>query len=226
MWRNFSLCFAYKIVNSPEKFEMGPMQTNDQVDESKWLELSRAGNEDAFAHLVDRYQTPVFNLCYRMLGDRVEAEDAAQEVFVKAFGSMKRYDPGRKFINWILTIASNHCIDQIRKRRFQLISLDERLPGPKGSIIESGLEGSIIAQEDREEIQGMIDQLGSQDRAAIILRYWYDLSYEEISSTLSLSIGAVKSRLHRARREIAGLWLEQKGSVVIGKRRQDEASTV
>jgi RNA polymerase sigma-70 factor (ECF subfamily) len=161
-----------------------------------------------------------------MLGDGAEAEDAAQEVFIKTFGSMRRYDPGRKFINWILTIASNHCIDRIRKKRFQLISLDEWTPGPKASITESGLEGSIIVQEGREDIQEMIGQLGSQDRAAIILRYWYDLSYEEIASTLSLSIGAVKSRLHRARREIAGMWLEQKGSVVLGKRRQDEASTV
>lgn len=202
------------------------MRTNAQVDESRWLELSRGGDEDAFAHLVDSYQSPVYNLCFRMLGNAAEAEDAAQEAFIKTFRSMKRYDPERKFINWILTIASNHCIDRIRKRRFQLISLDEWFPGPKASNMESSPEGLIVAKEGREDIQEMIDQLGSLDRAAIILRYWYDLSYKEIASTLSLSIGAVKSRLHRARREIAEIWLENQDTMVLGKRRQDEASTV
>lgn len=202
------------------------MRTKAQVDESKLFELSRDGDEEAFAQLVDRYQTPVYNLCYRMLGDTAEAEDAAQEVFIKAYGNMKRYDPARKFINWILTIASNHCIDRLRKRKFQLISLEEWMSGPKPGSSEVGLESLVIAKEGREDIQEMIGQLGAQDRAAIILRYWYDMSYEEIASTLTLSIGAVKSRLHRARRDIAKIWQEQGSTMMLGKRRQDEASTV
>jgi RNA polymerase sigma-70 factor (ECF subfamily) len=202
------------------------MQTDVYTDESLWLEQSRQGDEDAFTHLVERYQTPVYNLCFRMLGNHAEAEDAAQETFIKAYKNMKRYDPNRKFINWILTIASNNCIDRIRKRRFQIVPLEEWTPGDMPGSAENGIEGSIIAKEGREDIQGMIDHLGPKDRAAIILRYWYDLSYEEIASTLSLSLGAVKSRLHRARREIAEMWLEEKGSVVLGKRRQDEASAI
>lgn len=202
------------------------MRYEAHVDESSWLELSRQGDEDAFANLVDRYQAPVFNLCYRMLGDAAEAEDAAQEVFIKAFGNMKRYDPKRKFINWILTIASNHSIDRIRKRRFQVVSLEDWAQSDANGDAGGGIESSIIDQEGRAEIQRMIEQLGAKDRAAIILRYWYDLSYEEIAKALSLSQGAVKSRLHRARREIAEKWVEQKGTVVLGKRRQDEASTV
>ena len=202
------------------------MRTKAQVDENTFLELSRDGDEEAFAQLVDRYQTPVYNLCYRMLGDAAEAEDAAQEVFIKAFGNMKRYDPSRKFINWILTIASNHCIDRLRKRKFQLISLEEWMPGSIAGSSEVGLESLVIAKEGREDIQEMIGQLGAQDRVAIILRYWYDMSYEEIASTLTLSIGAVKSRLHRARRDIAKIWQDQDSAVMLGKRRQDEASTV
>jgi RNA polymerase sigma-70 factor (ECF subfamily) len=202
------------------------MRTEAHVDESQWLEQSRDGDEGAFAHLVERYQAPVYNLCFRMLGNHSEAEDAAQETFIKAYTNMKRYDPDRKFINWILTIASNHSIDRIRKRRFQVVPLEEWTPGDKLNSNENAIEGSIVAKEGREDIQGMIDQLGPKDRAAIILRYWYDLSYEEIANTLSLSLGAVKSRLHRARREIAEMWLEQKDSVVLGKRRQDEASAI
>ncbi len=202
------------------------MRNNVQTDESIWLELSRDGDEDAFAQLVNSYQMPVFNLCYRMLGDATEAEDAAQEAFLKAFRNMKRYDPDRKFVNWLLTIASNHCIDRLRKRRVRFISLDEWIQGPKAKSSEAGPESAIVLQEGREEIQEMIEQLGTQDRAAIILRYWYDMSYEEIASSLSLSIGAVKSRLHRARREIAEMWLENQRLMTVGKRRQDEPSTV
>ena len=202
------------------------MRNNVQTDESIWLELSRDGDEDAFAQLVNSYQMPVFNLCYRMLGDATEAEDAAQEAFLKAFRNMKRYDPDRKFVNWLLTIASNHCIDRLRKRRVRFISLDEWIQGPKAKSSEAGPESAIVLQEGREEIQEMIEQLGTQDRAAIILRYWYDMSYEEIASSLSLSIGAVKSRLHRARREIAEMWLENQLLMTVGKRRQDEPSTV
>lgn len=197
-----------------------------QIEEREWLELSRQGDEDAFAYLVDQYQTPVFNLCYRMLGNREEAEDAAQEVFIKAFKNIKKYDPSRVFINWILTIASNHCIDRIRKRRFQLISLEEWEPGQREKITENGVESTVILQEGREEIQAYLNHLGNQDRAAIILRYWYDLSYEEIANTLSLTVGAVKSRLHRSRKTLAETWQEQHIRLVQGKRRQDEPSTV
>ena len=70
------------------------------------VQATLSGETEAFGSLVERYQAPVYNLCYRMLSDPAEAEDAAQEVFIKAFGNMKRYDPDRKFINWILTIAS------------------------------------------------------------------------------------------------------------------------
>jgi RNA polymerase sigma-70 factor (ECF subfamily) len=202
------------------------MREIDQIDERERLELSRQGDEDAFAYLVEQYQTPVFNLCFRMLGDRQEAEDAAQEVFLKAFKNIRKYDPDRVFINWILTIASNHCIDRIRKRRFHFISLEDWEQGQREKGIGVGVESTIILQEGKEEIQAYIDHLGTQDRAAVILRYWYDLTYEEIASSLSLSVGAVKSRLHRARRALAEMWQDQHGKLVTGKRTQDEPSTV
>lgn len=202
------------------------MRDNAQIEEREWLELSRQGDEDAFAYLVEHYQTPVFNICFRMLGEREEAEDASQEVFIKAFGNIRKYDPDRVFINWILTIASNHCIDRIRKRRFQLVSLEDWEPGGREKSTEDGVESTVILQEGREEIQAYLNHLGIQDRAAIILRYWYDMSYEEIASNLSLSVGAVKSRLHRARKTLAEEWQEQHNMFVPGKRRQDEPSTV
>ena len=92
-------------------------------DEKRWLQEARAGDEEAFSRIVEAYQRPVFNLCYRMLGERTLAEDAAQETFLRAFLGLKRYDPKRPFITWLLSIASHHCIDRLRRRRLRLVPL-------------------------------------------------------------------------------------------------------
>ena len=84
------------------------MPIKADVREADWIKRARQGDDDAFAMVVEAYQGPVFNLCYRMLGDSFEAEDAAQEVFLKAYRNLGRFDPERKFVNWILSIASNH----------------------------------------------------------------------------------------------------------------------
>src|SRR3972149_10513944 len=92
--------------------------------EIAWLEQS--GNEDleGFSRLVEKYQGAVYNLCYRMLGDHYEAEDAAQETFLRAYRSISRYDRERSFSTWLLSIAAHYCIDQIRRRRMSLVPLD------------------------------------------------------------------------------------------------------
>jgi len=89
-------------------------------EEKVWIQRALAGDQDAFACLVEAYQTAVYNLAYRMLGNAVEAEDAAQEAFLKAYTRLKTYDSGRKFSSWLLAIASHHCIDRLRQRRFAL----------------------------------------------------------------------------------------------------------
>jgi len=92
--------------------------------EAEWLRLAQHRDEDAFVHLVEIYQTPVYNLCYRMLGSAVEAEDASQETFWRAYQAIDRYDPNRSFITWLLSIAAHHCIDLQRKRQLPTIDLD------------------------------------------------------------------------------------------------------
>ncbi|NIM95661.1 MAG: sigma-70 family RNA polymerase sigma factor [Anaerolineales bacterium] len=194
--------------------------------EQKWIAGAIAGEEQAFAQLVERYQVPVYNLCFRMLGNNSDAEDASQETFIRAYRSLGRFDPERKFINWVLTIASNYCVDQIRRRRLQIIPLDEIF---QGSIVvepQQGPEGSLMRQENREIIQGLLGVLKPRDRAVVVLRYWYEMSYEEIARTLSITVSAVKSRLHRARRSMAAQWtVHQKQLIAVGGRK-DEASAI
>jgi RNA polymerase sigma-70 factor (ECF subfamily) len=199
------------------------MPSKVATDERTWLKQAAEGDDDSFALIVHQYQGPVFNLCYRMLGDAVEAEDASQETFIRAYRNIKKYDPSRKFINWLLTIASNHCVDRLRKKRLTIISMDSLLPGEHLVDRTPGPEGRLDRSEAQHEIQMLIDQLSPKDRAAIILKYWYDQSYEEIAELLSLSVSAVKSRLHRARRELVELWDVDSA---VGMRRQDEASAL
>ena len=176
--------------------------------ETEILQKALQKDDGAFAELVEKYQSPVYNLCFRMLGSEVEAEDAAQETFWRAYQALNRYDPNRSFITWLLSIAAHLCIDQQRKRKVTIIEMDEyedfdiadRSPQP---------EARVIHRQEEEIIARSLNQLSDLDRAAVILRYWQGFSEEEIASSLSLAVSAVKSRLHRARLQLAGLLKEE-----------------
>jgi RNA polymerase sigma-70 factor (ECF subfamily) len=172
--------------------------------ESVWIEAARQGDRAAFGQLVQAYQGPVFNLTYRMLGDRAEAEEAAQEAFLRAFTKLHSFDPDQKFNNWLLSITSHYCIDRLRRRRFKWISLgSERLPRDAMASHEPDPEQCMVRAESRAAIQGLLDGLPTDYRAAVVLHYWYDLSYEEIAEATGSTVSAIKSRLFRARRKLA-----------------------
>lgn len=192
---------------------------SEQVND--WLARARKGDDEAFALLVETYQKPVYNLCYRMLGDSQEAEDASQESFWRAYRALHRYDPQRSFITWLLSIAAHFCIDQQRRRRLPVFSIDliteeivpDNSPNPETSADQS--------EQDRM-LHQLMAEMKPQDRAALVLRYWYDLSDQEISQVLSTSVSAVKSRLHRARLSLAENWRTTQSETFIEEREQHE----
>ena len=176
-------------------------------DEKTWVLQAQHGNDEAFTQLVETYQTPVYNLCYRMLGEAEIAEDAAQETFLRAYQNILRYDPKRPFPTWLLSIAAHYCIDRLRKRKFSMFSIDAdestfELPDTEAP----NPENEAIKKEERDQVHVILQSLDATDRAAIIMRYWYDFSEAEIAEALNLTVSAVKSRLHRARRALANLW--------------------
>jgi RNA polymerase sigma-70 factor (ECF subfamily) len=170
-----------------------------------WLERARNGDQAAFARLVEVYQGPVYNLCYRMLGNAVEAEDATQETFVRMYTKLHTYQPERKLSSWVLSIASHYCIDRLRRRRGIWLSLDEEPVAMTVPSRQRSPEDSALRNESRFEVQRLVDELAPAYRVPLVLRYWYDLSYTEIAEAMGLTVQAVKSRLHRAR-----LYLVQK----------------
>jgi RNA polymerase sigma-70 factor (ECF subfamily) len=169
------------------------------ADETLWVMRARHGDEGAFSQLVEAYQRPVFNLCYRMLGDAAEAEDAAQETFIRAYTRLASYDPNRKFSSWMLAIASHYCIDRLRQRRMGLIAWDDLPPGSWLSDTQAKPEEVILDRETRRQVRELLNELPPDYRAVVALRYWHELSYEEIAETLHTTVSAIKSRLFRAR---------------------------
>jgi RNA polymerase sigma factor (sigma-70 family) len=175
----------------------------DSLSDAELVELALAGDQDAFALLVERYKDAVQNLAYRMLSNVTEAEDVTQEVFVRAYTQLATYKPAHKFSTWLLSIASHLAIDQLRRRRFLALPLEDVPFLEWVTDLGAGPEQSALEGEQQDEIQTYLRRLPSKYRAVIVLRYWYDLSYEEIAQALRLTPALVKARLHRARELLA-----------------------
>lgn len=189
--------------------------TVSEESDALLVHLTLEGDQQAFEDLVHRYERDVFNLTYRMLNERGEAEDAAQEAFLRAYSNLERYDVNRSFKTWLLSIASNHCIDRIRKRRLTWLSLEEPLPPhPALTSDTPNPEQATLENERNVVVQALLDNLSPDYRLAVVLRYWYDLSYAEIAEMLDTTESAIKSRLFRARQALAGELESQPASVL------------
>jgi RNA polymerase sigma-70 factor (ECF subfamily) len=164
------------------------------------VQAALRGDQQAFGDLVSRYQSAVYNMAYRMLGDPTEAEDATQEVFVRAWNQLHTFQLDRRFSTWLLSIASHHCIDVLRRRR-PTAPLDD-----VALYVESddpAPEDIALQGEQRDIVQRLLNTLPEKYRSVTVLRYYNDLSYDEIARLTGLTESAVKTQLHRARRMLA-----------------------
>lgn len=190
-------------------------------EEQVWLDQARRGDKAAFGKIIEAYQRPVYNLAYRMLNNSGEAEEAAQEAFIRAYTRLDSYNPNHKFSTWLLSITSNYCIDLIRKRRAILLNIDEPLPPHPALMSErsSGPEPQMVQNQQEELVQTLLAELAPEYREAIVLRYWHELSYDEIAEMMDTTVSAIKSRLFRARKQLAevgvslGLQPEGEGAI-------------
>lgn len=175
-----------------------------EEQELVWVRQACRGNQVAFSRLVEAYQKPVYNLAYRMLGNAAEADDAAQETFIRMYTRLDTYDSQRKFSSWLLAIASHYCIDVLRRRHMNLASLDD-LPPMFEPAMPAGKQPERVVVDDQgaDTIQRLLDTLDPSYRIPIILRYWYDMSYQEIAETMGVTESTIKTRLHRARNMLA-----------------------
>lgn len=179
-----------------------------RAEELELIRLCRKGEQNACRSLVERYQDSLYNYCFRILKDPSEAEEIAQECFVRTLTRLDRYKESYPFASWLFRIAHNLCIDHIRKRKRIAYSLDAGIEGEEGSwhpepaSRNPSPQEDTIQQETNELLNQAIAELPEQYRSILLLRHQEDLSYQEISSILKLPLGTVKIRIHRARERL------------------------
>jgi len=183
------------------------------VNDCELVSTAISGTEGSFEELVRRYQRPISAYVYRMVGDYESALDLTQEIFIKVYGSLRRYRAEFKFSTWIYKIAHNCAVDHLRRSSTREQSL---ISGTESDNFELPLESSRLTPEQeserkerRIEIEGVIRALPSNYRELIILRQSQDLTYEEIVEVTGLPLGTVKNRLFRAREMMRELFVEK-----------------
>ncbi len=173
---------------------------------------AREGRDAAYRELIGRYERPVFSLIYRLVRDREQAEDLAQDTFIKVLNHIDRYSPEFRLSSWLFKIANNLTIDHLRRRRVDTISIEgapdavtaESAKATSIAVV-SASESPLEELESRElgtAIERAIGKLRPEYRACIMLRHVEDKSYEEIAEIVKLPLGTVKTYIHRARHEL------------------------
>ena len=167
------------------------------------------GDEDAFEILVNRHQTSVLNLTYRFIGDRTQAKDLAQEVFIRVWQSAKSYEPKAKFTTWIYRITANLCFNELKSaRRKKWLSFNWSDEDGDHTIEETladsapSAEDVLLEKERSRQISDVLQSLPENQRMAMILKRYDDLSYQEIAQIIGCSVSAVESLLVRAKRTL------------------------
>ncbi|MBN1220956.1 MAG: sigma-70 family RNA polymerase sigma factor [Anaerolineae bacterium] len=182
-------------------------------EQTTWLSQAKQGDRAAFGQIVKKYQRPVYNICFHMLKNPEEAEDAAQEVFLRAYAKLYTYDDNRRYSTWLFSIAAHYCLDCWKKRRFQLISWDN-LKDCVSDRKTSQPEKALLETEEIREVHHLLQALRPDYRLIVILKYWHRMSYPEIAQTLDTTVGTIKSKLYRARKMLAKLAIQQQTNTV------------
>ncbi|MGE5404502.1 MAG: sigma-70 family RNA polymerase sigma factor [Candidatus Saccharibacteria bacterium] len=176
--------------------------------DSDLIQLSIEGDTRAFEELVGKYQHKVYSLSFRYMGNEDDANDMAQEAFIKAYRSLKSFKGDSSFSTWLYRITANVCLDELRKRKrtLHMISLDEPVATLDGDDMERDIADSSPTadimyerKELEEQLQGVIMTLKPEHRSVVVLRDVMDLTYEDMADILQCSVGTIKSRLSRAR---------------------------
>jgi RNA polymerase sigma-70 factor (ECF subfamily) len=176
----------------------------DRDRENRIIERIVSGDRQAFAYLVDKYKGPVYNLVYRMTGHHQETEDLAQEIFIRAYGSLDKFDTNRNFFPWLYTLALNVLRNHLKKRSPILID-GERNNYQNRNVADSHNPETIVNQmEETRRLAQTIEKLPFPQREAVVLRYYQDLAFEDIAEILDISLSAAKMRVYRGLEKLAG----------------------
>lgn len=173
--------------------------TDPVAQERQWVSRCRQGDETALGFLIDRHRSRLIRTASNLLRDRHEAEDVAQESFLKAFREIGKLRDDRAFSGYLYRICVRLCMDRLRLKRAELVEFDSAQPHEGGKV------------ENRVVIEKLLAQLPAELRTTLVLREMEQLSYEEVAEAMRVPIGTVRSRLHTARERFRKLWIEAVG---------------
>lgn len=177
------------------------------LEDFKFIDMAVGGSEQAFAKLLQRYRRPVYHMILRMVRNVDDAEDLTIESFAKAFKNLSRFKKDFTFSTWLFRIATNNTIDYIRKKKLNTLSIENTYTNSNGETVSLDLEdmGTLnpheiaIRAQKEELIQVFVGMLPAKYQKLVRLRYFHELSYEEIAEEIEAPLGTVKAQLHRAR---------------------------
>lgn len=184
--------------------EVSPNLSDKAKHDYKLVKLAISGDEKAYAELLERYRDAIYYMLLKMVNNKSDAEDLTIEAFGKAFKNIAQYTPNYAFSTWLFKIATNNCIDFIRKKKANLVSLDqtsddqENITTPLQSDSPDPEEDMIKSQR-MALTRSVVEKLKPRYRTLVELRYFKEYSYEEIANELNLPLGTVKAQLFRAR---------------------------
>lgn len=184
------------------------------------VESARKGNQAAYAELMDRYRDSIYFMMVKMVKNQDDADDLTIEAFGKAFNRIDQYSPSFAFSTWLFKIASNNCIDFIRKKRIRVTSMDTGMTNDDGEVIffdarsnTMDPEQTIIHGQKVIHMRMLVSKLKPRYRELVEKRYFEELSYEEIAEELNLPLGTVKAQLFRARDFLANMMDKMKEDI-------------
>ncbi|MDW3647519.1 MAG: sigma-70 family RNA polymerase sigma factor [Bacteroidia bacterium] len=186
--------------------ELKPKVSKNTKEDRELVAAAQRGENKAFETLLKKYRKSVYYLLLKMVKNADDAEDLTQEAFAKAFNSIEKFDSKFAFSTWLFRIATNNCIDFIRKKRVQTISIDSSIEGDDGSSMRFDVKDenldpneAMLKQQRKRYLNMAIERLPEKYRTLVELRYFRELSYEEVATELSIPLGTVKAQLFRAR---------------------------
>ena len=192
-----------RVVAEGTQLQIAPQAL--PVPDDELVRRVQAGNNEAFEELVRRYERKVYNITYRLMGNEQDASEALQDAFLRAYRFINRFQFKSSFFTWLYRIATNVSLSKLRKRdKVDMVSIDEPLNEAGDLPFEIpdhrfGPEQLMKQRELRQALQDAVDKLPADYKSVVVLRDLEGLSNEEVSKVLSLSVAAVKSRLHRGR---------------------------
>jgi len=201
------------------------MEVNENLskkanEDVELVQAAKSGDQSAYTAIMVRYREPIYYLVLKMIRNESDAEDISIEAFEKAFKKLEQYNPEYAFSTWLFRIATNHCIDFIRKKKLKTTSIDKVIDDGEGEGMKIQIEGTskdpeekYIEQQKIELMREYVDKLEEPYKTLVTLRYFKEWSYEEIVNELGVPLGTVKAQLFRSRALLSDLMRKSKKSI-------------